>query len=200
MRMRMALLVMMFAALAVAGAQEKKAATNAKPAGMPKAKQSAEMAKAEKMFAGNWVLDEKFEAMPEMGMPQAATGKGMETTKRGPGGNSLISDMKSTSSQGPFTGHGVMWYDPMAGGYQATWCDSDSPMGCMLNGTGKWQGNDLVFEFDAPMPPEMGGGKMHMRESYTDIKSDSFTFSIATGPNASQMKPMMTIKYKRAGK
>lgn len=219
MRMRM-LCLLLLAALSVAAAQEKKPAPatsskkpapmqmdmkcgegkmGAKPAMPMMAKQSPEMAKIEKLFAGNWTLVATMEPMPEAGMSQPAVSKGTQTSKRGPGGNALIDDMKSTGPTGAMVGHGVLWYDVSVGGYQATWCDNMSSMGCGPNGVGKFVGDDLIFEGDVAMPPEMGGGKMHMKETYSDIKPGSFTFSIDGGPDAEHMKHMMTIKYTRAG-
>ena len=210
MRMRI-LVLLVIAAMSAASAQDKdkkmsgmghdkdmKASKDMKGGKMPMmaSKQSPEMAKLEKMLAGTWSIDVKSE--PMMGMP-ADTGKGTDVVKRGPGGNSLTSDVRSTSAMGPFTGHGVYWYDATAGGYKAVWCDTETPSGCALNGIGKWQGDDLVFEFDSAMPPNMGGGKMHMKETFSDVKPASFTFSIDGGPSADKMQHMMTIRYKKAG-
>jgi hypothetical protein len=194
------------ATLAVAAAQEKKptkpaakADAKAKPMAMsmPMMKQSPEMAKLQKLFAGAWTLDATVEPMPEMGMKQQAKSKGTQTSKMGPGGNSMIDEMHAAGPTGKIDGHGVVWYDPMSGGYQAVWCDNQTPAGCGMNGVGKFAGNDLVFEGDIKMPPEMGGN-MHMKETYSDITPSSFTFAIEGGPDAGHMKHMMTIKYRRA--
>ncbi len=200
MRMRILGLILI-ATLAVAAAQtqgkEKKAGKPAaKPAAMPMMKQSPEMAKLQKLFAGTWKIEATVEPMPEMGMNEAATSKGTITIKPGPGGNSLIDDMKATGATGSITGHGVTWYDPVAGGYQAVWCDNTTPMGCGMNGVGKFEGDTLTFEGDVDMGPQ-AGGKMHMKETYSDVKPDSFTFNIESGPDAQHMKHMMTIKYTR---
>jgi hypothetical protein len=206
MRMRM-LSVLLIAGLSLALAQEKmdhaKMETgkkDSKPAASPMSvPQIEEMAKLEKAFAGTWSLDEKFEPMPGMpGMDKGGTGKGTEVIKRGPNGNSLVSDLKSTSTMGPFTGHGLMWWDAKAGGYRMVWCDSATPM-CDAGMLGKWQGNDLVVEGDSEMPPEQGGGKMHMVQKFTEITPNSFTFTIDSSMNGGPMTHMMTIKYKRVG-
>jgi len=199
------LALLLIAAVAVAGAQDKKATKDMKPAKDMKAAkkplmdmnapQSEQMKKLEKMLVGAWNLDETFESM--MGMP-GGKGKGTEVAKRGPGGNSLHSDLKSTGPMGSFTGHGLMWYDAKAGGYRSIWCDTMTPTGCDDSTIGKWQGDDLVFEGDSDMPPEMGGGKMHMVQKFTNITPNSFTFSMDGAMNGQNMH-MMTIKYKRAG-
>lgn len=198
MRIRMLALLLL---VAVAGAsalmsQEKKAAKPAenKAASMMNVPQSAEMKKLEKMLVGSWTLDGTFE--PMMGMP-GGKGKGTEVAKRGPGGHSIHSDLKSTGPMGPFTGHGLMWYDAKASAYHSIWCDSSTPA-CDTSTLGNWQGNDLVFEGDSEMPPEMGGGKMHMVQKFSDITPNSFTFSMDGTMNGQNMH-MMTLKYKRAG-
>jgi hypothetical protein len=197
------LVLLLIAAVTAVSAQEKKTTKEMKPAKDMKsdkhpemnAPQSEQMKKLEKALAGTWALDETFE--PMMGMP-GGKGKGTEVTKRGPGGNSLVSDLKSTGAMGPFSGHGLTWYDAKAGGYRSIWCDTMTPTGCDDSGVGKWQGNDLVFEGDSVMPPEMGGGKMHMVQKFSDITPNSFTFSIDGSMNGQNMH-MMTIKYKRGG-
>ena len=169
----------------------------AKPPDMT-AKQSPEMAKLAKMMVGTWSVDEKFEAVPEMGPEaQAGTGKGTDVIKAGPAGNSLIADFKSSSSMGAFTGHGVMWWDAKAGAYRSVWCDSEGPSGCDAGAVGKWEGNDLVFTADAEMPGPKGAMKMKMRQVYSELKPASFTFYIDSSINGGAMKRMMTLKYKK---
>lgn len=198
--MRMRRLILALVAVAAIGlAQDKaKPADKAKqqPAGNPMSiPQVAEMARLEKAFAGAWSLDEKFEPMP--GMDKGGTGKGRETIKRGPNGNSLVADLTSGSTMGPFTGHGLMWWDGKA--YHSIWCDSGTPW-CDDSMKGKWVGNDLVFEGDSPLPAEMGGGVMHMVQKFSDIKPGSFTFTIDGGMKGKPAARMMTIKYTRVGR
>ena len=211
MRMRMTLfLVICSLTLGMALAQDKstKPATGkeagkaapAKKAAPPDmtAKQSAEMAKLTKMFVGTWMADEKFEAIPEMGPESVAgTGKGMETVKAGPAGNSLVSDFKAKSTMGPFSGHGVIWWDSKAGAYRSLWCDSETPDSCDAGATGKWEGNNLVFTVSAEMPGPKGKVTFKMRQVYSEMKPASFTFYIDASINGGAMKRAMTLKYKK---
>jgi hypothetical protein len=203
-------LVILGLSLGVALAQEKatKAAdkTGKAPAAAAKkaappdmtAKQSPEMAKLAKMMVGTWAVDEKFEAVPEMGPEaQAGTGKGTDMIKAGPAGNSLVSDLKARSSMGPFTGHGVIWWDAKAGAYRSLWCDSEGPGGCDAAATGKWEGNDLVFTLNVEMPSPKGAMKMKMRQVYSELKPASFTFYIDSSINGGAMKRMFTLHYKK---
>jgi hypothetical protein len=157
-------------------------------------KQSPEMAKLAKMLVGTWAVDEKFEAS-ELG--PGATGKGTEVVKAGPAGNSLIADFKAKSTMGPFSGHGVIWWDAKAGAYRSLWCDSEGPGGCDATATGKWEGNDLVFTVNAEMPGPKGAMKLKMRQVYSEVKPASFTFYIDSSINGGAMKRMMTLKYKK---
>lgn len=210
MRMRMMwFLVILSLTLGLAVAQDKAAAKKdsgkAAPAAAKKtappdltAKQSPEMAKLAKMLVGTWAADEKFEAVPEMGPEAVAgTGKGSETVKAGPAGNSLTTDFKSRSTMGPFSGHGVIWWDAKVGVYRSLWCDSESPDGCDAGATGKWEGNNLVFTWNVEMMGPKGKVTIKMRQVYTDMKPASFTFYIDGSVNNSAMKRMMTINYKK---
>jgi hypothetical protein len=187
--------------LSLAWAQDKKAppaAAKKMPPMDMTAKQSPEMAKLTKMFVGSWVADEKFEAVPEMGPEAVAgTGKGTEVVKAGPAGNSLIADFKARSTMGPFSGHGVIWWDAKAGVYRSLWCDSETPGSCEAGATGKWEGNDLVFSVNSEMPGPKGSVKFKMRQVYSEMKPASFTFYIDASVNGGAMKRMMTIKYKK---
>src|SRR5256885_17210997 len=57
---------------------------------------------------GSWTTDEKFEQTPFM---PAGTGAGVNTTRLGPGGFSVIMDQRSKGSMGSFTGHGRFAWD-----------------------------------------------------------------------------------------
>lgn len=202
MRMRISwFLVILGLSLGLAWAQDKKApapvAKKAAPMDMT-AKQSPEMARLTKMFVGTWAADEKFEAVPEMGPEsQAGTGKGSEVVKAGPAGNSLVADFRARSTMGPFSGHGVIWWDAKAGAYRSLWCDSESPGGCDAGAIGKWEGNDLVFTSYVEMPGPKGVMKMKMRQVYSEMKPASFTFYIDGSINGGAMKRMITLKYKK---
>ena len=208
---KLAILLVAAALCCAAVAQEKAAAkkpgTAQKPAakktghegheagGMPMPKPSPEMEKLSKMLVGTWTSSETHEPSPWM--PKGGTGKGAATFKNGPGGLSVVEDYHPSGTMGGhFYGHGVFWWDAKAGGYGGVWCDNTAPEGCGVGrNLAKWQGNDLVSSGEE----EMMGQKMMMKEAYTDITPNSFTFSMYGGPLGSEPKKMMTIKYTRAG-
>jgi uncharacterized protein DUF1579 len=161
---------------------------------MPMMKPSPEMQELSKMVVGTWSSAEKQEPSPWA--PKGATGKGTAVFKNGPGGLSVIQDYKSSSGMGGFAGHGVLWWDAQARGYKGIWCDSMTPGGCQISkGLAKWDGNNLVGTDES----EMMGQKVAMKETWTDITPNSFTFVMEGGPPGGEMKRMMTIKYTRMG-
>ena len=182
-------------------AQDKPAAKAAKTAtpktqpamgGMPPMpKPSPEFQKLAKVLVGTWNTAEKFESM--MGMP-AAEGKGKAVITRGPGGMSLIETYNSASTMGKFSGHGVFWWDDKAKSFAGVWCDTMTPHGCDSGGTSKFEGDDLV----GTMEMEMYGKKMKMKNTYTNIKPDSFTFNMETSTDGGPMQKSGTIEYTRA--
>ena len=199
---RMAMCLMLGLAI-VAAAQDKPKSSGramSKPAdkkaeggqmSMPMAKPSPEMQKLSKMVVGTWSAAEKHEPSPWA--PKGATGKGTAVFKNGPGGLSLVQDYKSSSSMGSFSGHGIMWWDAQAGGFKGVWCD---PGGCTVHkGLSKWEGDNLVGSDEM----DMMGQKMAVKEGWSNITANSFTFIMDGGPPGGEMKRMMTIKYTRVG-
>jgi hypothetical protein len=160
---------------------QKPAATTMKP--------SPEMVRLAENLAGRWIVEGRQEATPEM---PADTGSGKEFIHRGPGNQSIISDMQMNFDKaGRITGHGVIYWNPVAKAYKGFWCESMSPV-CEDAGTGRWDGNNLVFEGDVMM----NGQKVATRQTYSQITHDGFTWTMeANGPEG--MKPLLTFTYKR---
>jgi hypothetical protein len=173
------------------------------------AKQIPEMAKMEKTFAGRWRVAVKYEPSPEMGMPTGGSAQGMAMIHSGPAGNSLMEMVRTRSAQGPFQGVMVLWRDPKAdskdpldlgtvkkpsGMYRRVWCDSDAPT-CDASGTGNWEGDNLVFTSAG----EYGGQKYQTKETFIDIKPDSFTFQLDMAIGDQPLKRVMTITYTKVG-
>ncbi len=177
----------------VAGQSKQGQEAGQKPGGqgMPMmAKPSAEIQKLIKTLAGTWSASEKME--PSESMP-GGSGTGTDTAKAGPGGNSLVSDYRSKGPMGSFAGHGIVYWDAKRQVYSSVWCDSMSPQGCEVGATGKWEGNDLVFNAEG----EMMGKKFRSKQVYTDIKPDSYTFYIDSSMDGGPMKRFLTIAYTR---
>lgn len=158
----------------------------------PPPKPSPEMTKLIKMMSGNWTVTEKVEPSPMM--PKGGSGKGTAKLVAGPGNMSLMEVYHSTGAMGSFNGAGTFWWDSKAQLYRGVWCDSMTPGGCDAGGTTKWEGDNLV----GMMEGEMNGQKMVTKFTYSDFKPNSFVMSMASGPDANSLKPMMTITYTKA--
>jgi len=154
-------------------------------------KPSPEMERLNKWMVGTWQTSEKFAPMPEYGMPNGGTGKGISIVRLGPGGLSLVDDYRSRNVMGRFAGHGVTYWDPQEQAYKSFWIDSMSGKG--ETSTGKWEGNDLVFTGES----EMQGKKFQTLGKMTNITPRSYTFSLANSAGG-EMKEVLTIDYKKA--
>jgi hypothetical protein len=171
-------------------AQEHKHSAAKKPSTMNIPQPAPEMKKIAKMLVGTWRIDEK--VFPGPLAPNGASGKATETIRIGPGSTSILMDYKGTSI-GNFTGHGILSWSPEKKMYESAWVDSMAPGGVMTM-TGNWQGEDLVFTGT----DNMDGKRMHSRHTYTNIKPDSFTFTMEAGPDGGKLEKMMELHYKRA--
>jgi Protein of unknown function (DUF1579) len=167
---------------------EKKTAAAAPAQAMPKP--SAEEEKLIKAFGGKWTVDGNTEASPAGPAEKTA---GTESCHKGPGGFSVICDANMKFDRmGPFMGHGVMYWDAEAKNYTGTWCDNLGP--CSTQGTGAWDGDKLVFNSEM----KMNGQSAKMRQTYSDITPTSYKFQIEMGDPSGELKPWMTLNYKRA--
>lgn len=162
-----------------------KASEQANAMAMPKP--APELERMAKIMLGTWTVNESHEAS-EMG--PAGTSNGTSIIKRGPGGFSIVQTFTSTMSGQKFEGHGITWWDPKQQAYRGVWCDSMTPT-CDASGTLKWESEKLVGGMDAEMPD---GKQVRIREEFTDIKPNSFTFNMYTGD---ENKPSMVLKYTR---
>lgn len=170
-----------------------------KPKSVPQAMQmqtptpAPEMTKLINMMAGNWTVTEKADPSPMF--PRGGAGKGTAKLWAGPGGMSLLENYDSSGLIGTnFSGFGVFWWDSKAQAYHGLWCDSMTPGGCDSSGKMIWEGNSLVSRMEG----EMNGQDAVTTFTYSDFKPDSFTMSMASGPDDSSLKPVMTVTYTKS--
>jgi len=192
MKVRVALALALLLLVATAALAQEQPQQPASP-GMQPPKPAPEMERLTKQLEGTWNSEEKFEKSEFM--PNGGTGKGKAVFKPGPGRLSLMMDYNSKGSMGSFHGFGTYWYDPKDQMFHSFWCDPFTPQGCMLTGTGKWEGDRLVMTGEN----EMMGKKYKFRQVISDITPNSFTYSEEAAVDGSEMKPTMTIKYRKAG-
>lgn len=148
---------------------------------LPTPKPAPEMERLSRWLAGKWETVEW--RRPDSGVPPQQVGKGQEAFTVGPGGLSLLSQYRAQRDAGPvFESLGFVYWNPEKNVYERISCSNANPKGCALEGTGKWEGSDLVFyeEF------KVKDGKIKLKTVYTDIKPASFTnyweASLENGP------------------
>lgn len=165
------------------------------PAGgmqMPKA--SPELLKAQKYLVGTWKVTGKI--LDEQWAPGGATGSGMETARKGPGGFSIISDSKMNwGKMGPMQGHGVTSWDDQKKAFTGIWCDNWAAK-CESMGDGKWEGDSLVFNVDM----DMGNGqKVPTRMTANNFTDKGYDWKMEVSDGKGGWKPEMTLRYEKAG-
>jgi len=164
----------------------------AQPAGPPMPKPAPEMKKMLTQLSGDFTATMKMDAM--MGMP-ASTSVGPAKIYSGPGRLSLMETVNSVDEHGnKFSGHGIIWWDAKANLYKGIWCDNGSPNGCMDSGTGKWEGNNLVFTGSM----EMMGKNYNFKSTYSGFSADGYNFLMETSEGSGPMQKMFTVDYKKA--
>jgi hypothetical protein len=158
----------------------------------PTMKPSPEINKIATTFVGRWKVSGKI--LDEQWAPGGAQGSGFETIRRGPGGFSLVSDTKMDfGKMGPFSGHGVMFWDAAKNAYSGVWCDSWGPT-CEPMGLAKWEGEKLVINGEMQAGPQ----KVPMRQTYSNISKDGYDWLLEAGDGKGGWKQEMALKYQRS--
>ena len=160
-------------------------------AGMVQAKPAPEMQPV-LSTVGTWSATIKNE--PSEWNPKGSTDKGTMVMSKGPGGLSVIQDVRSKGPMGPYRGHAIIYWDTIANRQSSVYCDNVS--GCVF-GVTKMDGDK---KWSTEMEQEFEGKKMKMVSHGTILDENTmheeFTQSIDGGP----MKKIMTMDYKRVGK
>jgi hypothetical protein len=156
-------------------------------------KPSAEMERMARLFVGIWTVTEKHEPSPWS--PNGASGNGTANLSLGPGGLSLVQDYHSSNSMGRFDGLGISWWDEKAQGFRGLWCENTAPAGCADSGLLKWEGAELVTEYEG----DSAGQPTRIRRVISDVTPDSFTARMDLSIGGQPMKRAITITYKRSG-
>jgi Protein of unknown function (DUF1579) len=154
-------------------------------AAMPKPSPAPEMKELRDMI-GAWTTAEKFEPSPWM--PSGGTASGVNTVRLGPGGFSVLMDQRSKSAMGPFSGHGVLTWDPNDKVYRFVWVDSMSP-GAVFE-TGRKDGDRIVFTGEATMM----GKKVAVKDVIADRTPTSYTLTSYMNDGSGEKK-MMSIQF-----
>ena len=186
------ILVLTTTAFAQTSRHHRKPAAEPEVPGMPSVKQMEEMKKMTDTFSGMWKILATVEK--SAWFPNAGTSIGRSDIRSGPAGNSLVERSRSHGVMGTYAGFGLVWWDAKATAYKGMWCDSLSPDGCDSVGSGQWQA-DGTLVFTSQM--DMGQNKIQVKETYSGISADAFTFTVETSTDGGPMTKMMTIQYTR---
>jgi hypothetical protein len=177
------LLVLVISALAAA--QNKEQASKPRPA--------PEMQRVAKMLVGTWKVEEDF--APGGSRPHGGKGTGHSVIRVGPGGFSLIEDFVSSSAGGGVDHlFGVYWWDKAAQGLRSFGCDDLSGEGCsMLDGVGRWVGNEVVTHFKM----HDGSKTIPGRIVWAEKENGSFTATMYVADASGAMKRDWTFLHVR---
>ena len=140
--------------------------------------------------AGTW--DAVLETMGPDG--KAAQSKGVSERRVGPGGFWLIDDFKADMMGMPFTGHGVLGYDPVRKVYVQSWVDAMTPILMTMEGTFDKAGKVLTMTGMGP-GPDGKPVKMRLTTTMTDANTEVFEM-FSAGPDGKEMR-MLKITYTR---
>jgi len=144
-----------------------------------------------KQSLGTW--NATVEAWMAPGAPPAVS-KGTETNVLTAGGMWLVTDFKGQFMTAPFTGHGVMGYDPGKKKYVSTWVDSMSPGLALGEATYDPTGKVLTGWMEGP---DMTG-KVEKMKTTTELKADgSRVFTIFGKDQSGKEAPTLRITYTR---
>jgi Protein of unknown function (DUF1579) len=159
------------------------------PATPPMAKPSEEQERLVKTFVGSWIVNAKIEPNEFMA---GGIATGSAEFYPGPGKFYLGQQYHTTGALGDFVGNMIMWWDEKEKGFRVLWCDVLS--GCALSsGLTRWQGDGLK----GSQTIERMGKQWELRQSFTNIKPDAFTYEEEMGPTGGELKHVMTVQYKR---
>jgi hypothetical protein len=146
---------------------------------------------AQKMILGSWLIRVQYE--PTQDLPKGDVGIGEERWYPGPGGFSLIEELRERNSKGEISGLAVFWWDDKISGIRVLWCENSNPSGCSLPGGARWEGNNLVLDADH----EIAGKKLRFREVFSDITPKSFKQTVSMGETDAELKPFIRVSATR---
>lgn len=139
-------------------------------------------------LAGTWKGSETIH--PMAWSPEGSTADGVMEARMGCGGLFLISDYRQLQGgQATFTGHGVYGWDEAGACYVMNWFDSMTPGGSCRPVRGKWEGDTLTFESEAPQ---------RARYTYRLRGPDALDFRIELSQDGETWTGFMEGRYARA--
>lgn len=160
--------------------------------GIPKVERGPEH-KVLESLTGTFTADVKF-YLPDPTKP--TTSKGTMTRKMILGGNFLQEDFSGEFFKAPFTGMGIVGFDPNKKKFTTTWCDSSSTTIMILEGTYNPDKKTITSVGDDFEPNEKK--KMKARDVLTIVSADVQSFEMYRLPEGEKKEvKVMEITYTR---
>jgi len=157
------------------------------------AERSPEMEKLATMLVGNWEVVATRE--PSAARPKGLRNTGTNRIVLGPGGRSIVENFHTEGDTGPRSALGILWWDAKAQGYRTMFCDTVDPAGCSVyDGLGKWEGNDLIFEFKL----DHDGIKINGKEMFMVTSPFSYTVRFFESRNGGPEDATWTVNNTKA--
>lgn len=186
--MKKLIVIATICALSAAAADQKAKSTEKKKpagaAGMTVPKPAPEQRELRDLL-GTWKTTETYEKTEMM---PGGEGTSVLTGTPGPGGFSIVLNVKSTTGpMGSFRGMGILAWSPEDKEYKEAWIDSMTP-GLTLE-TGHKEGNDIVMKGET----KMEGKTYKMRDVISDRTPTSYTLTSYMDDGSGEKKTM-TIK------
>jgi hypothetical protein len=152
---------------------------------------SPEMARLFKAFGGRWSTTEGMERGDMF--PHGGSRSGQVVFRLTDGGNVLVEEGSSDGPAGKLHIFIIFWWDQSAATYRLLTC-FDGPNPCKIRGTGHWQGDTFVNDYEAE---QARGIRQKARDSFQDITENSFT--LVAGPLRSdgKVQAIITTRYVR---
>lgn len=157
------------------------------------AERSPEMEKLAAMLVGNWDVVATRE--PSATRPKGLRDTGKNRIVLGPGGRSVVENYHTEGDTGSRTALGILWWDAKAQGYRTMFCDNADPTGCSVyDGLGRWEGNDLIFEFKR----DHDGIKINGKEVFMTTSPFSYTVRFFESRNGGPEDATWTVNNTKA--
>lgn len=143
------------------------------------------------VFAGDWDTSEKRERTQFF--PNGGERKGSEHARLAAGGATLVMEGHSDGSAGPLSYIIVVWWDEAAKLYGYFTCFKDKDVGCKVRGTAHWDGDRFVNDYEEVVD----GKKMKFRDTFQDIKPNSYTLVFVWVKDDGSTQPVIITKAVR---
>jgi hypothetical protein len=154
---------------------------------------SPEMARLATALAGDWNTEE----IVQHGKPvPAGSGRrGTSHVRLTGGGTALVSEGHSAGAVGgDLRWFIAIWWEPDAKQYRFLTCfRAGSDTGCELRGTGRWDGDVFVNDYE----DVLDGKKVRMQDRWTDITPRSHTLTELHDSGDGVMKPYVVSRSVR---